>query len=90
MWLLNCQLHVVTLKSDFVNGPITAGVMHSFPVTGVNLLLGNNLAVDKVVINTLVTDNLSLDQTDPNETEIPELYPGCAVTRAMAKESSFK
>ena len=29
----------------------------------------------------------SLDQIDPNEIEIPELYPGCAVTRAMAEKA---
>jgi hypothetical protein len=84
---LNVPLHVVNLKSDFVNGPVTVGVMHSLPVTGVHLLLGNDLAGDKVVVNPLVTANPSLDQIDPIENEIPELYPGCAVTRAMAKKA---
>ena len=84
---LNVPLHVVNLKSDFVNGPVTVGVMHSLPVTGVHLLLGNDLAGDKVVVNPLVTANPSLDQIDPIEIEIPELYPGCAVTRAMAKKA---
>ena len=58
--------------------------MHSFPVNGVQFLLGNDLAGDKVVVNPLVTANPSLDQIDPFE--IPELYPGCAVTRALAKK----
>ena len=83
MRLLNVSLHIVNLKSDFVNGPVTVGVMHSLPVTGVHVLF----AGDKVVVNPLVTANPSLDQIDPIEIEIPELYPGCAVTRAMAKKA---
>ena len=52
------------------------------------MLLGNNLAGDKVVVNSLVTDTPLLDQApDPIEQEIPDLYPSCAVTRAMAKKS---
>ena len=38
------------------------------------------------MVNPLVTAN-PLDQIDPIEIEIPELYPGCAVTRAMAKKA---
>ena len=81
---LNVLLHVVNLKS--VNGAVTVGVMHSLPVSGVHLLLGNDLAGDKAVVNPLVTANPCLDQIDTSEIEIPELYPGCAVTRAMAKK----
>ena len=36
---LNIPLHVVNLKSDFVNGLVTFGLMHPLPVTGVHLLL---------------------------------------------------
>ena len=84
---LNVPFHIVNLKLDFVNGRVPVGVMHSLPVTGVHLLLGNDLAGDKVVVNPLVTANPSLDQIDPIEIEIPDLYPGCAVTRAMAKKT---
>ena len=56
------------------------------PFKGVHLLLGNDLAGDKVVVNPLVTDTSNIGQTDyPIELEIPDLYPSCAVTRAMAK-----
>ena len=52
------------------------------------MLLGNDLAGDKVVVNPLVTDTPLLGQTpDPIEHEIPDLYPSCAVNRAMAKKS---
>ena len=75
---LNVPLHVVNLKRDFVKGPVTVGVLHSLPVCGVHLLLGNDLSGNKVVVNPLVTANPFLDQIDP--IEIPEWYPGCAVT----------
>ena len=80
-------LHNIQLRSDLVTGPVAVGVRPSLPFPGVHLLLGNDLAGDKVVVNPLVTDTPSLDQTpDPIEQEIPDLYPSCAVTRAMAKK----
>ena len=59
--------------------------MHSLPVTGVHLWLCNDFAGDKVVVNPLVSANPCTDQIDPFE--IPELYPGCAVARAIAKKA---
>ena len=83
---LTVPVHVVKLKSDFVNG--TVEVLHSLPVFRVHLLLGNNIAGDKVVVNPLVTANPSLDKIDP--LEIPELYPGCAGYQSYGKKGSFK
>ena len=41
------------------------------------------------MVNPLVTDTPNLDQTpDPIEQDIPDLYPSCAVTRAMAKKAT--
>ena len=40
------------------------------------------------MINPLVTDTPCMDQSpDPIEQELPDLYPSCAVTRAMAKKT---
>ena len=51
-------------------------------------MLGNDLAGDKVVINPLLTAIPCIDQLpDPIEQEIPDLYPSCAVTVAMAKKA---
>ena len=47
-------------------------------------LVTNDLAGDKIVVNPLVTANPCMNQIDL--IEIPELYPGCAVTRAMANK----
>ena len=69
---------------------MVVGIKPSLPFKGVHLLLGNDLAGDKVVVNPLVTDTPNIGQTDdPIEQEIPDLYP-CAVTRAMAKKAILK
>ena len=88
---VNIPLHHVNLSSDLVTGLVVIGITPSLPFTGVHLLLGNDLAGDKVVVYPLVTDTPNIGQTnDPIEQEIPDLYPSCAVTRAMAKKAILK
>ena len=88
---INIPLHHVNLSSDLVTGLVVIGITPSLPFKGVHLLLGNDLAGDKVVVNPLVTDTPNIGQTDdPIEQEIPDLYPSCAVTRAMAKKAILK
>ena len=78
-------LHHVNLTSDLVAGPVTAGVRSVLPVDGVHLFLGNDLAGDKVVVNPIVTDKPVLGEVyDPIIEDVLDLYPACAVTRAMA------
>ena len=87
----NIPLHHVNLSSDLVTGLVVIGIKPSLPFKGVHLLLGNNLTGDKVVVNPLVTDTPNIGQIDdPIEQEIPDLYPSCAVTRAMAKKAILK
>ena len=78
---VNIPLHHVNLSSDLVTRLVVIGITPSLPFKGVHLLLGNDLAGDKVVVNPLVTDTPNIGQTeDPIELEIPDLYPSCAVT----------
>ena len=85
---VNVPLHNIYLSSDLVKGPVAVGIRQTLPFKGVHLLLGNDLAGDKVVVNLLVTDTPCMDQSpDPIEHELPDLYPSCAVTRAMAKKA---
>ena len=90
---INCSeyspvpLHTVYRKSNLVAGPVKVGIQPSLPFEGVHLILGNDLAGDKVVVNAVVTEKPCLEQSpDPVEKEIPGLYPACVVTRAMSKE----
>ena len=67
---------------------MTVGIQQPLPFEGVHLLLSNNLAGDKVVINPPVNDTPCIDQSqDPVEQELPGLYPSCTVTRAIAKKA---
>jgi len=85
---LTVPLHNISLTSDVVSGTVAVGIRPILPVEGVDLLLGNDLAGDKVVVYPLVTDKPSLDSSpDPIEEEFPDLFPSCTVTRAMAKKA---
>ena len=86
---INVPLHNIYLSSDLVTGLVAVGIRPSVPFKGVHLLLGNDLAGDKVVVDPLLTNTPCVDQPpDPIEQEIPDLYPSCAVTRAMAKKAN--
>ena len=85
---VNVPLHNIYLSSDLVTGLVAVGIRPSLPFKGIHLLLGNDLAGDKVVVNQLLTTIACIDQpSDPIEQEIPDLYQSCAVTRAMAKKA---
>ena len=84
-------LHNVYLSPNLVSGPVVLGIKPSLPFEGIHLLLGNDLAGDKVVGGPLLTNKPCCDQTpDPIEQEIPGLYPSCAVTRAMSKKQTIE
>ena len=55
-------LHNIYFSSDLVNGPVAVGIRQTLPFKSVHLLLGNDLAGDKVVVNPLVTDTPCMDQ----------------------------
>ena len=87
---VNVPLHNIYLSSDLVTGLVAVGIRPSLPFKGIHLLLGNDLAGDKVVVDPLLTSTPCVDQPpDPIEQEIPDLYPSCAVTRAMAKKAKL-
>ena len=76
------------VECGFVNVPLRVGIRQTLPFKGIHLLLGNDLAGDKVVVNRLVTDIPCMDRSpDPIAQELPGLYPLCAVTGAMAKKA---
>ena len=87
---VNVPLHNIYLSSDLVKGPVAVGIRPFLLFKGIHLLLGNDLAGDKVVVNPLLTSTPCVDQPpDPIEQEIPDLYPSCAVTRTMAKKAKL-
>ena len=82
--------HNIYLSSDLVNGLVAVGIRQTLPSKGVHLLLGNDLAGDKVVVNPLVTNMPCMAQSpDSIEQELPDIYLSCAVSKAMAKKAMF-
>ncbi|KAL5021229.1 hypothetical protein ScPMuIL_000384 [Solemya velum] len=76
-------------KLNLVTGPVTIGVRPELPIEGVSLILGNDLAGEKVRVDPLVSS--IPDKTGDAETiqqEFPGIFPSCAVTRSMSKKVS--
>ena len=59
---VNVPLYNIYLSSDLVTGPVIVGIRPSLPFKGVHLLLGYDLAGDKVVVNPLLTNTSCVDQ----------------------------
>ena len=55
---MNLDLHKVKLVSDLVTGCVVLGTKPSLPIEEISLLLGNDLAVGKVVADPEVTSKL--------------------------------
>ncbi|KAK3089262.1 hypothetical protein FSP39_002191 [Pinctada imbricata] len=81
--VIDVPLHKIYLKSDLITGPVIVGVRPTLPVQGVSLLLGNDLAGGKVVADPIVCEKITSDVVSDDEDD--DLYPACAVTRAMAR-----
>ena len=80
-------LHSVELKSDLVSGSVVVGVMPTLPVEGVTLLLGNDIAGEKVLPHIIPSRTPVVDEaTEKLVQEMPDVFPSCAVTRSMASK----
>ncbi|XP_071950797.1 uncharacterized protein [Antedon mediterranea] len=78
-------LHVIRIETDIVSGDFVVGVVPSLPVWGVTLLLGNDLAGDRVTVEPVVCKSPVEDEsTVCLEKELSHVFPSCAVTRSMA------
>ena len=86
-------LHVINLKTNLVSGPVMVGIRPSLPIQGVSLILGNNLAEERVMANPCVSANSELNtNSEEFKLHVPDVFPSCAITCAMAcqlKESEI-
>ena len=80
--IIDVPLHRIFLKSSLVTGPVVVGVRPTFPMQGISVLLGNDLAGGKVVADPIVCEKV----IDAGEEENQELFPACAITRAMKRK----
>ena len=56
MGVLKVPLHEVNIKSSLINGNIVIGMRSSLPVEGISLILGNDLAGEKVMVDPRVVE----------------------------------
>ncbi len=80
---MNVPLHNIYLKSDFVTGPVTVGIRPTFPIKGISMLLGNDLAGTKVVPDHVVSKQPCLTEEVEEDNK---MYPSCVETRTMSKK----
>lgn len=75
----------VFLQSDLFVGQVSVGVVSVLPVSGVDFIMGNNLAGGRVHAVPVVSELLvNLEETDNLVQELPGVFPVCAVTRSMS------
>ena len=92
MGILEVPLHEVNIKSSLINGNIVIGMRPSLPVEGISLILGNDLAGEKVMVDPRVVEK---PRDDENTERLAEKFPGIfsasVVTRSMkAKKEAIK
>ena len=92
MGILEVPLHEVNIKSSLINGNIVIGMRPSLPVEGISLILGNDLAGEKVMVDPRVVEKPREDEeTEKLAEKFPGIFPASVVTRSMkAKKEAIK
>ena len=92
MGVLEVPLHEVNIKSSLINGNIVIGMRPSLPVEGISLILGNDLAGERVMIDPRVVDKpMDDEKTEKLADKIPGIFPASVVTHSMkAKKEAIK
>ena len=92
MGVLEVPLHKVNIKSSLINGNIVIGMRPSLPVEGISLILGNDLAGEKVMVDPRVVEKPRDDEnTERLAEKFPGIFPASVVTRSMkAKKEVIK
>ena len=90
--VLEVPLHEVNIKSSLINGNIVIGMRPSLPVEGISLILGNDLAGEKVMVDPTVVEKPRDDQnTERLAEKFPGIFPASVVTCSMkAKKEAIK
>ncbi len=91
--VISVPLHKIVLHSDLIHGEVEVAVRSCLPVEGVQVILENNLAGErvwqKVLPNLVVTPSVSISEmTDYNFTCSSNVFSSCVITRSMSKIQS--
>ena len=91
MGVLEVPLHEVNIKSS-LHGNIVIGMRPSLPAEGISLILGNDLAGERVMVDPRVVEKPRDDKkTERLAEKFPGIFPASVVTRSMkAKKEAIK
>ena len=81
-------LHHVHVQSDLVTGFFRVAVRHSFPIPGVDFIMGNDIAGGKVRPVPEVVCNPEPDALDALSQTHPEVFSVSVLTRAQARKQA--
>ena len=91
---LATPLYKVRLESDLLyprNQEVVIGIADNFPVRGVQVLIGNDVAGPRVQTEPVVSEvPVTSASTDVLETGYADCLPSCVVTRAQAQSQGQK
>ena len=87
MGVLEVPLHEVNIKSSLINGNIVIGMRPSLPVEGISLILGNDLAGEKVMIDPRVVEK---PRDDEKTQRLAEKFLGILLAKKEAIKEQGK
>ena len=91
MGVLEVPLHEVNIKSSLINGNIVIGMRPSLPVEGISLILGNDLAGERVMVDPRVVEKPRDDEeTEKLAEKFAGIFPASVVTRSMKAKKEAK
>lgn len=85
MSTIKVPLHYVNLESQLVSGEVRVGVRPVLPIMGIDFILGNDLAGEKVMSSVEVTDKCVDCKGDNWEKQYPDIFTHCVMTRSQSK-----
>ena len=90
--VLEVPIHEVNIKSNLINSNIVIGMRPSLPVDRISLILGNDLAGEKVMVDPRVVEKPRDDEkTERLAEKFPGIFPASVVTCSMkAKKDAIK
>uniref|UniRef100_A0A3B3I2A9 Gypsy retrotransposon integrase-like protein 1 n=1 Tax=Oryzias latipes TaxID=8090 RepID=A0A3B3I2A9_ORYLA len=86
MKYFSAPLHLLHVRSSLVEGFFKVAVLPALPISGVDFILGNDIAGGKVVPAPEVTENPVVDLGVENPQPGFEGFPHCVVTRAQTQK----
>lgn len=86
MGFVLAPLHNIHLQSSLVSRLFIVAVLPALPIKGVDFILGNDIAGDKVVPAPEVVDRPNLTLESEYTARKCDIFPACVVTRAQSEK----